>query len=798
MKHFFCLLVIVVSNIFQTQAETFKLSGTVKTGNNIPLELANVTLRNDVSDKILGAPTNQEGEFEFQVPSGQYTLTINYLGYETYTSKIQLDTNIDIGILHLNTDARLLEEVIVYAPPKLFERKTDRLVFNVENSIISTGGDVMDVLRVIPGLRVQGDQISLIAKDNMIVTVDDRVIPLDGESLTNYLKSFQVENIQRIEIITNPSAKYDAEGNSGIVNIILKKTFNDSWSLNLRGTYKQGAYPDGNAGTDFNYKKDRLSIFTNISANSGKGIYHMKNLIYYPTETWVLTAPLRSAYRNFNTNIRLDYKLTNVWKIGTLYSGNWSRYPAKDDNIHTTVYDPNSLVKETMSSLRLNHGDNNLNALNLNSIITLDTLGKKILVDFDYFIRNGFGSGDNSGSRYKPDLSLIPDSYYAHENQNKGIVKNYSAKMDIELPLRWINLNTGGKISFSENKNDFIFYNKTTGDLIVDESQTNVFRYRENIQAAYLSAHKQISKTIQFQAGLRVENTVTEGYSKTLNQTDKNSYLKFFPTCYFLYKIKDNRSISLNYSRRIGRPSFGSLNPYKSYFNAYDYNEGNPFLQPSFSNNLEISLTTSNLEHKLWYSYTSGDIFEFPFIDSETQMVRHFPLNCINYYSIGVSESYNFNKFWWWNSFNSAACYYIEKKGTIDEAISSIHTISANMSTNNDFMLNKKRTLMLTLGFYYEFPFLSALGKTDARCYLYSGIRSHLFNENLTLSLTANDIFKSNHSKLTLKSNGIKYVYDNIPDSRYVRLSISYKIGNKKIQSEQRNIGNKEERGRSQ
>lgn len=798
MKYIYILLIFIIVNIFHAQAEIVKLSGIVKTENDISLELANVTLKNDTSDNLLGTSTDQEGQFEFQVSPGQYTLTINYLGYETYTSKIHINANIDIGILHLKADARLLNEVTVYAPKKLFERKTDRLVFNVENSIISTGGDALDVLRVIPGLRVQGEQISLIAKDNMIVTVDDRVIPLDGESLTNYLKSFQTENIQRIEIITNPPAKYDAEGNSGIVNIITKKGFNDSWNLNLRGTYKQGRYPDGNVGTDFNYKKDRLSIFANVSANSGKGIYHMKNFIYYPTETWVLTAPLNSVYRNFNTNIGLDYKITNAWKIGALYSGNWARYPEKVDNINTTVYDQNSLVKEMMSSIRQNHGDNNLNAINLNSIINLDTLGKKILVDLDYFKRNGFGSEDNSGSRYKPDLSLIPDSYYAHKNQNKGIVTNYSAKMDVELPLQWININLGGKISFSENKNDYIFYDNTTGNLIVDENQTNVFRYRENIQAAYLSAQKQISKKVQIQAGLRVENTATEGYSKTLNQTDKNSYLKLFPTFYFLYKMKDNQSISLNYSRRIGRPPFSSLNPYKSYFNAYDYNEGNPFLQPSFSNNLEISMTTSNLEHKLWYSYTSGDIFQFPFIDSETQVVRHYPLNCINYYSIGLSESYNFNKFWWWNSFNSIAGYYIKKKGTIEEAIPSISTFSANISTNNDFMLNRKRTVMLTLGFYYEFPYLSALGEADARCYMYSGIRIRLLNDGLTLSLTANDIFKTDHSKLTLKSNNIKYVYDNIPDSRYVRLSISYKFGNKKIQSEQHSVGNREERGRSQ
>ena len=422
--------------------------------------------------------------------------------------------------------------------------------------------------------------------------------------------------------------------------------------------------------------------------------------------------------------------------------------------------------------------------------------GKKISIDFNYFFNNLCDSFGISGRSYNPDQSLIPNSYYANINRNNSKITNYSAKIDLELPLKWINLNLGGKVAFTENKNNYVLYDYTLGNLIVDNNQTNIFRYKENVQSVYISANKQITEKFQIQAGLRMENAVTEGYSETMNQTDKNCYLKLFPTGYLLYKFNNDFSIAFNYSRRINRPYYYDLNPYKVFDNAYSYREGNPFLKPSFSNNLELSLTTPDFEHRIWYSSISGDKLQFPFVDTLTQIVRHYPVNCINYFSTGLSESYTFNKIGWWNSFNNTVIYYIHKTASISEAMPLIHKISANFSTNNDFMLNKKRTVILNVGFYYELPHLDAYSNVEAYGYVYAGIRARLLKDNLTLALTVNDLFKTNHARQTVLSNDIRYVYDDLPDSRYVRLSISYKFGNKQIWTEKRNVGNEEERGR--
>jgi hypothetical protein len=691
----------------------------------------------------------------------------------------------------------MLHEVVVEGKERLFERKPDRLIFNVDNSIISTGGDAMDALRVTPMLQVTDDQISMIARSNLMVMVDDRVIPLSGPDLISYLKTIPSSSIRSIEVITTPPAKYEAEGNSGIINIVLKKNGMNSWNLNLRGTYTQATYPSGNTGADFNYKKGRISMYANVTTGAGETLYQMKNLIYYPTETWILTAPFRKINRYVNADMGINYKISDRWEIGAMYFGTLSGGDFKNYAVLTTVYDnADNTIKEFMPTTGNNDYSRNLHAINLNSTIKLDTLGKKISIDLDYFINHSPDSISNYGNSLYPDQSIIPGSYYASMNRNNEEAVNYSAKIDVTLPYKWASLDFGGQASVTNNNNDYIYYNNTTGQPVVDNNQTNTFRYRENIQAAYLSASKKLSEALSAQVGLRLEDTETRGYSQTLNQTNDHNYLKLFPTCYVTYKLDDDKSIALSYSRRIDRPAYNSLNPYKSYFNSYDYNEGNPFLLPSFSNNVDLSVTTDHFVHDLWYSNFTGDIFQFPFVDPTTQEVRFYPVNCINYYSTGISESFTFNKLWWWSSYNNAVCYYIRKRATIPEAMPLLHKVSGNFTTNNDFMLNKKRSVIFNLGFYYEFPYLMAYTNMNAECYAYAGIKMLLLKEKLTLSLTANDIFKTDHAKCTIISNNIKYVADNIGDTRYLRLSVSYKFGNKLIRTEKRNVSNEEERAR--
>jgi len=690
-----------------------------------------------------------------------------------------------------------LKEINVVARKKLFIRKNDRLIFHIENTIINSGSNAFDALRMTPGVQIQDDQISMTAKSDITITINDRVIPLSGESLSTYLKGIPTSTIKYIEVITAPSARYDADGNSGIINITLKTATNDSWNLNLRGTYTQATYPQGNAGADFNFKNKKLSGYSSFTSDYKQTFYKMRNLIFYDEETWILTAPFTGNSKYINGNAGIDYEISNRWTVGAMYFGNQSGNIRKNNNILTNIYDSDDQLKEHMLTVRNVSKWNNLNAINLHSITNIDTLGKKISLDFDYFTYNSFDSINSYGNTYDTNNNLMSDSYYANINCNNGRVSNYSAKIHIDLPMKWLSLNFGGKVSFSENNNNYIFYNNSTGNMVVDASQTNIFNYKEKILATYCTATKQITKKLDTQIGFRFENTITEGYSQTLNQTTINRYFRVFPSCYLNYQLNDEKSAGLNYSRRINRPDFMTLNPFKSYFNIFDFNEGNPFLKPSYADNLELTLNTSNFEHKLWYTYVSGDYFSFPFVDTDTKIVRHYPVNCVNYFSTGLSETWLFDKFSWWNSYNNVVVYYMQKKATIAEVQPMLEIVSGKFYTNNDFALNKKKTFMLNVGLFYEFPYLAAYNRIDALWILNAGIKLQLFNEKMTISLTSNDILRTNHSKSSVTSNNIRYIYDNYGDTQNIRLFVSYKLGNRNLRTTKHNISNTEEQGRT-
>lgn len=694
-----------------------------------------------------------------------------------------LRAQVDSLAAHIDSLERVyqLDEVVITAKKKLFNRKPDRLVFNVENSIISTGGNALDALRITPGIKVQNDQISMIAKSGMVVMIDERPLPLSGESLINFLKGISTTGIQSIEIITTPPAKYKAEGNSGIINIVLKKNRSDSWFLTLRGTHQQATYSDDKIGADFNFKKNKLSVISNISAAYGKDLYTLNRWTYYPSETWYLTAPLQRNYKFANGNLGIDYEFNPYLLLGMNYYIHRTSNPFKKYELNTSILD----IENNMSAYMNTSDDKKYDALthvfNFHSIIKLDSLGKKITIDFDYINNNNNDSTSNYGRSFLPNNDIIPNSYYATISQNDGEVTNYSTKIDVMLPLNSINLNFGGQLDFTTNYNDYKFYDNASGVPIIDNNQTNIFKYKENVMAVYLSSYKDFNQKFSMQLGIRVENTRTEGYSQTVAQTDKNSYLNFFPSFYLLYRIKENNSLSLSYSKRINRPFFHDLNPFKTYVNKYDYTIGNPFLKPSYSNDIEASLTTGVFVHKLWYNYISDDYARFPIIDPETKVIERSPINFINYYSLGFSESYTFNKLDWWNSYNNLVFYYIRKNSTIPETPSKIDMVSGSFMSNNDFILNKKRTWMLNFGFYYELPYISSYSKVDSYHYFYMGLRTNLLNNRLSLALNVNDIFKTHRMRETLTSNNIKYINDNRWDSRYFQFSISYKIGNEFI-----------------
>ncbi|TLX26033.1 TonB-dependent receptor [Chryseobacterium indologenes] len=688
-----------------------------------------------------------------------------------------------------------IQEVEIKARKKLVERKIDRLVFNVQNSTSATGGDAMDALRVTPGVKVINDKISIIGKSGVSVLIDDKIMHLAGDDLANFLKTIPSDQIKSIEVITTPPAKYDAQGNGGLINIVLKKTKKNSWNATIRSSYKQATYATGNLGADFSFQKDKITLFSSINTGDGTRKNIDNSSIYYPEERWENKSPRKIENKFLSTRLGLDYDLTNKLSMGFQYLGSFSEMNINENNTASYIYDSRDYLKSYIISKAKSNEKPNLNQFNFHTIYKLDSLGKKISFDVDYFSLKDKNTRNYNGNSW--DKNDIPQSYFAAINNNNQDITNYSGKIDAELPLEWAKLSFGGKISQSRTHNNVVFYDNSSGTPIIDEKQTNEFDFTENTQALYFSANKKLGEKWEANVGLRAENTQTKGYSRNLDQENKNTYFQLFPTAYLAYTPNDNHSFNMTYSRRINRPNYNQLNPFRIYDNPYSYVEGNPFLKPSYTSNFEFIYTFDNLESKIYYSFEKNGFEQLGILDNDTKITRYFVLNFLKTYNIGLTENISFNPVKFWTTTNSFDINYTKSTSDTPITVGSLNGWNTYLSTDNEFSLNSKKTLSFNVGYWISLPGVNGVDKVGTNQSLYAGLKFLMLDKNLQLSIIANDILKTQKPVYTSYSNGIKTMYRNYYDTQFFTLSLSYKFGNQKLKVSKHNFGNQEEKNRT-
>ena len=784
-RHLLAFLLII---LFQNQVfSQIKISGQIKDKKNNPVEFIEIQLQNKDSIIFKSELTNAEGKFILETEKGEYSLIVRQLGVIYYKQNINANQDTNVGIINITEKEQQLQEVVITSKKKLIERKVDRLIFNVENSISASGGDAIDALKITPRVKVKNDNISMIGKNNMSVMVDDKLILLTGDELINFLKSIPSDNIKSIEVITTPPTKYDAEGNSGLINIKLKKSKLNQWNASLRSSYVQSTYPKGSFGGNFDYQKNKLSLYSNLNYVNGSNAPVETNKIYYPLGLWNEENKRRDFQNSVNGRIGADYKISEKFSVGMQYLGSFSK-PRIAENSLTTIYNQtNSQIDSYINTLSENLGKNNNHSLNLNSTVVFDTIGKKMNINLDYF---KFKNDDN---RIFNTINLL-----SANNTSLQDIQNYSAKIDFEHPLKWINLSYGGKLSFIKTQNNVNYFDTTLGNPIFDPTQSNEFNYDENTQAIYLNGAKKLNEKWETQLGFRLENTQTEGVSKTLNQKNTNSYTKLFPTFYLTYTPNEKNSFSINYNKRINRPSYNRLNPFRWYSNPFSYTEGNPFLQPSFSNNLELNYTfNDNWSNSIYYSHTDNGFEQITIVDNTDNIQKTIAQNFFKTTIIGISESYTYNKLKWLSSTFSFDWNYSKSESLIPITNQNLNGSNAYFSISNDFNLNKNKTLLFNFSYWYNFKGTSDLDKNNAYSQLDASIKYFAFDKKLQISFNANDILSTNRPIYTSFTNNIQIDYKNYYDVRLFRLSLVYKFGNKNINVEKKEVGNQEEKERT-
>ncbi|WP_235830912.1 outer membrane beta-barrel family protein [Flavobacterium ustbae] len=517
--------------------------------------------------------------------------------------------------------------------------------------------------------------------------------------------------------------------------------------------------------------------------------------VYFEDGLSNLNARTKAKNENLSGKLALDYDFSEKTTVGFQVLNDRTNPDFQSDIIVKKYNAQNQLQNYIVNNSFADRASGN-QTYNAHLITKLDTLNRKLSFDVDYFNYNSKFDREFTANNYLADGTFV-DVNQSGRNISNQDIDNWSFKADMEHPLKALNLSYGVKLSFTNSISDVLFYDAISGTPVLDLMQSNRFKYAEKNQAVYINGDKKISEKWNLQLGLRLENTETNGFSETLNQETVNNYLKLFPMFFASYKKNENNTFSLNYGRRINRPRFDLLNPFRIYISSNSYAEGNPFLKPSFSDNFEFAHSYKEILRTSVYvnSVTNGyGVLFTSNPETSTQIItRDNYFKSLNY---GVGESYSESFADWWQSENSL--YFLGAKTEFIKDISATpsNSLQIDFTTNNTFVLGKNTKLQMD--FNYSTPFKSGLYEIGYASSFDIGFKQDLFNKTLQIAFLANDIFNVSYLKdFTSVVNGVKQVYSNNESNRFVRLSLIYNFGNKTINVKERNFGNQEERKRT-
>ncbi|MDO5615566.1 MAG: outer membrane beta-barrel family protein [Cruoricaptor ignavus] len=703
---------------------------------------------------------------------------IIYFYFIIFSSLITGQEKINIDTSDLQKE---IEVINLTAKKKLIERKVDRLVYNVENSVAAQGMDAIDALSNTPMLKVdENGGISIVGKSGVSVMVNDRMLNLSGNELVNYLKAMRSDNIAKIEVITTPPAKYEAQGNSGIINIILKKNTNLGFSGNFSSSLTARSWFGGASNITLNYQSEKL--ISSLKLRHYDNMYHVTERYKIDGHNSSESNDIRKDFGNgYGANISLDYKINKKSSVGAIYDIGFTN--SNMDINSNMINKLGNMVTNDFQIYTENRGKRNAHTLNLYYDLKLGSTGKKMSIASNYY-------------SYIPDTNV---DFTAHDRNSNthNIVKNtsvtdykiYSAQLDFTLPYNFINIETGAKIVKFENGSDVGYFDFNIDNYIQDLSKSNIFDYNENNYAVYISGSKDFNEKWTGKAGFRYELSEIDAFSQTLNQKTKYDYGKLFPTLYISYKPNKNNVVSLNYSKRISRPGFRTLNPFRWYSGPYKYSTGNPLLQPSYSHNLELAYVWKNsLSFTLGYQKMLDGYGQIAGFDDGIIINTYKNYFDADYFDANINYSNDLFK-WWQTSITLNANYSVAdaRFGGIGQKGYSFY-----YSTQNTFSLNSQKTSSLILNYRKSSNYKDDNGYYYGQGNLTLGYRVSLMDKNLQILISANDILKQQKSRGEIYFNDNTQYFNNYYDARSIRASITYKFGNKKINVNQKNIQFKE------
>jgi len=795
---FAMMLAVCLSSFAQTSG--FGINGVVVGKDGNLLEGVTVTLMRSADSSVVKISiTDKEGRYDLdKLAADKYFMGISAIGHESYnTAVIEISESnpvVSVPTINLAVQSASMGAVTVVAKRPLIEMKADRTLVNVDAAVTNVGATALEVLEKSPGVSVDRDgNVSLRGRQGVLILVDGKQTYLSGTDLASMLKSMAASQLDQIEIMTNPPAKYDAAGNSGVINIKTKKSKQKGFNGNVSLSYGQGVFWKTNNSLNVNYRNEKLNVFMNYSMNSNKGFSDLHILrTYYgadnKTVMSIFEQPtyMKSYGRNNSLKVGMDYYLSKKTTLGILGSGFINN---GEFNANSTGYLQDNVGKtDSVANTLSNNNDRWKNgSVNLNLRHEFSG-GNEITADVDFIKYNS----DNT--QLFNNHIFYPNGTTVSRDQLQGLlpsdIRIFSAKTDYTRTLaKGLKIEAGLKSSFVKTDNEAEYSVLNNGAWEIDYSKTNHFLYQENINAAYLNGNKLVKK-FTFQAGLRFENTNYKGNQlgnpQRADSAFNRNYNSLFPTAYISYALDSNHTFTLNTGRRIDRPAYQELNPFLFFINKFTYVIGNPFLQPQYTTNVELSHSyKGKLNTGLSYSRTNGYFSQIFRPDGEITVLSQG--NVGRQENFGVSIGTQLNPAKWWSLSVNANINYKKVNGFAFNNPVKTEAANGQLNINNQFNFQKGWGAELS-GFYNskdvdgQFT-IQPFGQMAA------GVSKQLFKGKGSLKLSARDIFRTIVIDGQIRYGNVIEHFIQTHESRVVNVAFTYRFGKQFKETRSRRTG---------
>ena len=775
----------LMTSSIKAQSVSGIVSGKIA-GSSKPIDAASISiLKASDSSVVKRAISNKTGGFQVQnLPEGKYLVNISAVGYSPMYKSIIVDrqtTTINLSSIELQVTSKGLKDVVVTASKALIEQKPGKTIVNVDASPSNSGISALDLLEKSPGVSVDKDgNINLRGKQGVMILIDGKPSYLSGADLVNMLKNMQSNNLDQIEIMTNPPAKYDAAGNSGIINIKTKRINAKGTNGNVSLAYTQGIYARTNNNISINHRNNKLNLFGSYGISKYEGFNNIiLNRNFYRPDNVTLVGSsdqvsiLHFTGKNQNAKIGADYYLSKKDVLGVVVNGNFSNGKEDPESASNVRYADGSIIYGLKSTSDNYNKFSNVSS-NLNYKHTFDSTGKELTGDLDYVFYN------------KNNLTLLTTNVFDGNGTNSGLpvslkgiipsaINIYSGKLDYVHPFsKTTKLEAGAKSSIVKTDNK-VDYTRNAGGQWVADGRSNQFIYNENINAAYATLSTNYKK-LNFIAGLRVENTNAKGTQVINDSIFTRNYTNLFPNVGVGYEASKKHQFNLSYSRRINRPDYDDLNPFTFFLDSLTYGQGNPYLQPQLSNIFEASHSFNRwLTTTVNYHQTDNVITQLLKQDTDKKITYQTRENVSRMKQIGLAVMINkpITKWWSTNVFINVFNNHYTGAYQADPIDIQFTTFTGNM--NNSFTF--KKGWGAEVSGFYRGKGVDGLLVAREMYAVNAGITKQVLNKKGNVRLSIRDIFYTQQFSGYAKYSDVDVNIASRRDTRQVNISFSYRFG---------------------